>query len=459
MAKSKNHFVCQNCGYITPKWMGKCPECSRWDSLVEEKAHIDVGGDHKRHIMETTSKPKSLSKIQIIDEDRLLTGIGELDRVLGGGIVNGMLVLVGGDPGIGKSTLLLQVSNIVASKRKKVLYVSAEESIKQTKIRADRLGICEDNVYVLSENNVNEILEQIQIINPDVLIIDSIQTVFHPDISSAPGSVSQVRESTGVFMRVAKGMGISTFLVGHVTKSGSIAGPKVLEHMVDTVLYFEGEQNHMYRILRAVKNRYGSTNEIGVFEMANVGLKEVRNPSHIFLSNRPKNASGSVVIAAIEGTRPMLLELQALVSVSTFGNPRRMANGVDYNRVILLMAILEKQIGIMLGNQDSYVNVIGGMSMDEPAADMAIISAIVSSYKNQQIDENMMIFGEVGLTGEVRSVSYAGIRISEAHKLGFKRCIIPKGNMDGLEVPNGMKIYGVENVKEALAILFHCKHI
>ncbi len=456
MAKIKSQFVCQHCGYITPKWMGKCPECNQWDSLVEEKITSNTKNikEHSRHVMETNAKPQNLSSITLVDEDRVTTGIGELDRVLGGGLVSGVLVLVGGDPGIGKSTLLLQVANEVAKQQKKVLYISAEESIKQIKIRADRLGISADGVLVLSENNVNLILEHINIEKPDVLIIDSIQTVYHPDITSAPGSVSQVRESTGVFMRIAKVIGISTFLVGHVTKSGSIAGPKVLEHMVDTVLYFEGEQNHMYRILRAVKNRYGSTNEIGVFEMASAGLLEVKNPSHIFLSNRPKDACGSVVIASLEGTRPVLIEIQALVSQSSFGNPRRMANGVDYNRVILLMAILEKQIGLMLGSQDSYVNVIGGMSMDEPAADMAIVGAIVSSYKNQKIDADIMIFGEVGLTGEIRNVSHAGARVSESHKLGFKRCILPKGNIEGLEVPKGMKLYGVETVKEALSILF-----
>ncbi len=454
MAKVKSQFVCQNCGYITPKWMGKCPECNQWDSLIEEKSIPKVKAEHTRHTMESSSKPQDLSSITLLEEDRVTTGIGELDRVLGGGLVSGALVLVGGDPGIGKSTLLLQVANSVAVQGKKVLYISAEESIKQTKIRADRLGICSKGVLVLSENNVNLILEHINSERPDVLIIDSIQTVYHPDISSAPGSVSQVRESTGVFMRIAKGMGISTFLVGHVTKSGSIAGPKVLEHMVDTVLYFEGEQNHIYRILRTVKNRYGSTNEIGVFEMASVGLMEVKNPSHMFLSNRPKDACGSVVIASLEGTRPVLIEIQALVSPSSFGNPRRMANGVDYNRVILLMAILEKQVGFMLGSQDSYVNVIGGMKMDEPAADMAIVAAIVSSFKNKKIDDDIMIFGEVGLTGEVRSVSHATTRVAESYKLGFKKCIMPKGNIDGLEIPKGMKIYGVKSIKEAMDILF-----
>lgn len=454
MAKSKSKFVCQSCGYVSIKWLGKCPGCQEWDTFVEELEAPKTAHKNESKTISTSSKPQKLSDITFENEDRTKTNISELDRVLGGGIVKGSLVLVGGDPGIGKSTLLLQVADLIARQNKKVLYVSGEESIKQTKLRADRLKAGSDNLLIVAENNLDRILAHIDQVKPDLLVTDSIQTVYHPEVTSAPGSVSQVREATGILMRVAKGMGIATFIVGHVTKSGSIAGPKVLEHMVDTVLYFEGEKHNVYRILRAVKNRFGSTNEIGIFEMSNRGLIEVQNPSNLFLSNRPEEAPGSVVIAAMEGSRPVLIELQALVSQSSFGNPRRMANGVDYNRVIMLMAVLEKRVGMMISDQDGYVNVVGGMSLDEPAADLAIITAIASSFRNKSIDPETMIFGEVGLTGEIRSVSHAQNRLIESSKMGFKKCVLPKGNMDGLEIPKGVKVYGIESVEEAFSVLF-----
>jgi len=454
LAKTKTKFVCQSCGQVSVKWLGKCPGCNEWDTFVEELDIPATAQKNENKTISTSSKPQKLSDIVFENEDRTKTNISELDRVLGGGIVKGSLVLVGGDPGIGKSTLLLQVADLIARQNKTVLYVSGEESIKQTKLRADRLSAGSDNLLIVAENNLDRILAHIDKVKPDLLITDSIQTVYHPEVQSAPGSVSQVREATGVLMRVAKGMGIATFLVGHVTKSGSIAGPKVLEHMVDTVLYFEGEKHNVYRILRAVKNRFGSTNEIGIFEMSNRGLLEVQNPSNLFLSNRPKEAPGSVVIAAMEGSRPVLIEIQALVSQSSFGNPRRMANGVDYNRVIMLMAVLEKRVGMMISDQDGYVNVVGGMSMDEPAADLAIITAIASSFRNKSVDPGTMIFGEVGLTGEIRSVSHAQNRLIESSKLGFKACVLPKGNLDGLEIPEGLKVYGIESVEEAFSILF-----
>ncbi len=454
MAKTKSKFVCQSCGYSSLKWLGKCPGCNEWDTFVEELEAPKTAHKNESKTISTSSKPQKLSDVTFENEDRTKTNISELDRVLGGGIVKGSLVLVGGDPGIGKSTLLLQVADLIAKQNKTVLYVSGEESIKQTKLRADRLKAGSDNLLIVAENNLDRILAHIDQVKPDLLITDSIQTVYHPEVTSAPGSVSQVREATGILMRVAKGMGIATFIVGHVTKSGSIAGPKVLEHMVDTVLYFEGEKHNVYRILRAVKNRFGSTNEIGIFEMSNRGLMEVQNPSNLFLSNRPEEAPGSVVIAAMEGSRPVLIELQALVSQSSFGNPRRMANGVDYNRVIMLMAVLEKRVGMMISDQDGYVNVVGGMSLDEPAADLAIITAIASSFRNKYVDPSTMIFGEVGLTGEIRSVSHAQNRLIESSKMGFKKCVLPKGNIDGLEIPEGVKVFGIESVEEAFSILF-----
>lgn len=455
MAKLKTKFVCQNCGYFSVKWLGKCPECGTWDAMVEEVETESVEADSRTlRASNKAEKPINIKEVKLEKEDRYSSGIDELDIVLGGGIVKGSLILVGGDPGIGKSTMLLQVADHVAKQGKKVLYVSGEESVKQTKMRADRLDIGSDALYVLSENNMDLILNEIQSLKPDVLVVDSIQTVFREGVSSAPGSVSQVREATGLLMKIAKGMGISTFIVGHVTKNGAIAGPKVLEHMVDTVLYFEGERYNIYRILRAVKNRFGSTNEIGVYEMTNKGLKGVSNPSNLFLSERRSEASGSVVTAAVEGTRPVLVEIQALVSQTTFGMPRRTAVGVDYNKLVMLLAVLEKRVGLALADQDCYINVVGGMSMEEPSADLAVVAAIAASFRDFKLDAETLVFGEVGLTGEIRNVSQAQSRISEGSKLGFKRFIMPFGNVEGLEVPKGTKVIGVKSVEEAFSNLF-----
>lgn len=455
MAKLKTKFVCQNCGYFSVKWLGKCPECGTWDAMVEEVETESVEADARTlRASNKAEKPINIKEVKLEKEDRYTSGIDELDIVLGGGIVKGSLILVGGDPGIGKSTMLLQVADHVAKQGKKVLYVSGEESVKQTKMRADRLDIGSEALFVLSENNMDLILNEIQSLKPDVLVVDSIQTVFREGVSSAPGSVSQVREATGLLMKIAKGMGISTFIVGHVTKNGAIAGPKVLEHMVDTVLYFEGERYNIYRILRAVKNRFGSTNEIGVYEMTNKGLRGVSNPSNLFLSERRSEASGSVVTAAVEGTRPVLVEIQALVSQTTFGMPRRTAVGVDYNKLVMLLAVLEKRVGLALADQDCYINVVGGMSMEEPSADLAVVAAIAASFRDFKLDAETLVFGEVGLTGEIRNVSQAQSRISEGAKLGFKRFIMPFGNVEGLEVPKGAKVIGVKSVEEAFANLF-----
>lgn len=455
MAKVKSKYVCQNCGYFSVKWLGKCPECGSWESMVEEIETSDVASDSRTlRATNKVEKPVAINAVALEKEDRFSSGIEELDVVLGGGIVKGSLMLVGGDPGIGKSTMLLQVADNVARQGKKVLYVSGEESVKQTKMRADRLDIKAEQLYVLSENNMDVILGEINQLKPDVMVIDSIQTVYREDVASAPGSVSQVREATGLLMKIAKGMGISTFIVGHVTKNGAIAGPKVLEHMVDTVLYFEGERYHIYRILRAVKNRFGSTNEIGVYEMTNRGLRGVSNPSNLFISERRSESSGSVVTAAVEGTRPVLVEIQALVSQTTFGMPRRTAVGVDYNKLVMLMAVLEKKVGLALADQDCYINVVGGMSMDEPSADLAVVTAVAASFRNFIIDSETLVFGEVGLTGEIRNVSQPQSRINEGVKLGFKRFVIPYGNVEGLEVPQKATVLGVKTVEEAFSNLF-----
>jgi len=452
VAKVKTRFVCQECGYFTVKWLGKCPECDSWNSFVEE-----VEKKKEKKVREkgvgTSGRPVKLSEVSLYKEDRFSTSIGELDQVLGGGVVEGSLILVGGDPGIGKSTLLLQMANNMGEKEKTVLYVSGEESLKQTKLRADRLGIMSDNLYIVSENDIDIIVKHVKNIEPDLLIIDSIQTVHSSDLSSAPGTVSQVREATATFMNVSKGMGVATFIVGHVTKSGSIAGPKVLEHMVDTVLYFEGEQNNIYKILRAVKNRFGSTNELGIFEMTGKGLIEVKNPSEIFISKNSQEGPGSVITAAMEGTRPILIEIQALVARTNFGTPRRMANGVDYNKIIMLMAVLEKIKGMMIQDQDGYVNVVGGMTLNEPAADLAIITAIASSFMNVNIPKNIVFFGEVGLTGEVRPISMVEQRINEAKKMGFKTCVLPKENAKKIS-GDSFEIIGVENISEVFDKFF-----
>lgn len=432
--------------------MGKCPGCQQWNTLVEE---LEPKKSSRRLTFQTdasvgSSKPISIMEVEITHEERILTKFAEFNRVLGGGIVNGSLMLVGGDPGIGKSTILLQVSSQLAESGKRVLYISGEESPKQIKIRADRLGVTHANLYVLAETDLEYITKYIAEMNPDVVIVDSIQTIYLSQITSAPGSVSQVRECTGELMKLAKTKGIPIFIVGHVTKEGSIAGPRILEHMVDAVLYFEGERHHTYRILRAVKNRFGSTNEIGIFEMKELGLEEVLNPSEIFLEERPVGVAGTTVVASMEGTRPILVELQALVSPANFGNPRRMATGLDHNRVSLLMAVLEKRVGLLLQNQDAYIKVAGGVKLDEPAIDLALILSIASSFKDKVTSPTDVIIGEVGLTGEVRRVSRIEQRVQEAAKLGFKRAIIPNRNIGGWTIPKDIQVIGVNNVGEAI---------
>lgn len=458
MAKAKKTtiFFCQECGYESSKWMGQCPGCKAWNTFVEEEVSSGTasGGKGKRSsVLSEGKKPVPLGEVSMEKEDRLLIGIEELDRVLGGGIVPGSLTLVGGDPGIGKSTLLLQVCRNLSSAGRKVLYISGEESLKQIKIRAMRIGEFSDHLQLFCETNLSIIEETIKSLQPEVVIIDSIQTMYHENVSSAPGSVSQVRESTGLFLQLAKGLGVSIFIVGHVTKEGTVAGPRVLEHMVDTVLYFEGDRHASYRILRGVKNRFGSTNEIGVFEMREKGLMEVKNPSEFMLNGKPEGASGSVVACTMEGTRPMLIEIQALVCTSNFGIPRRQATGTDFNRLNLLMAVLEKRVGLQILGQDAYVNIAGGLKIQETALDLGIIMAIVSSYKNRPIDEKTVVFGEVGLSGEVRSVSMAEQRIQEAKKLGFTTCVIPKACKELLTANSGMEVIGVSNVREAIDLI------
>lgn len=451
MAKVRTKFVCSECGGESPKWMGKCPECGQWNTLVEEVEQKE--SQAQQRLMGVLSKPESLLDISEDIAERLSTGNSELDRVLGGGIVKGSLVLVGGDPGIGKSTLLLQISNNIGIKGLRVLYISGEESAAQIKLRASRMDIRSQNIFLVSETNTHNVDVYVNEMKPDILIVDSIQTMYNPDISSAPGSVSQVREATSGLMKISKQDGVATFIVGHVTKQGAIAGPRVLEHMVDTVLYFEGETHMSYRVLRAVKNRFGSTNEIGIFEMGEKGLTEVANPSEMLLSGRMNGASGSCVISAMEGTRAMLVEVQALLSHTSFGVPRRNATGVDYNRVMLLMAVLEKRVGMQLGSSDSYVNVVGGIKLNEPATDLGIIAAIASSFRDKEIDEGTVIIGEVGLAGEVRAVNFMEKRVNEAAKLGFKRCIVPKNNLKRLNDKSGIEVVGVSNVNDMLDII------
>lgn len=452
MAKGKKSvFFCQNCGHEESKWLGQCPMCKEWNTFVEEKVTVPKVGVAKSMVSET--KVVTLSSVSAETEDRMKTRIEELDRVLGGGIVSGSLVLVGGDPGIGKSTLLLQVCRQLAEDQKKVLYISGEESVKQIKLRADRMGEFNDSLLLLCETNLEDIRRVIEKERPVVAVIDSIQTMYSEEVTSAPGSVSQVREATHTLMQLAKGLNITIFIVGHVTKEGTVAGPRVLEHMVDTVLYFEGDRHASYRILRGVKNRFGSTNEIGVFEMRETGLEEVANPSEYMLNGRPENASGSVVACSMEGTRPILMEIQALVCKSNFGMPRRTAAGTDYNRVNLLMAVLEKRIGLPLSNYDAYINIAGGIRMNEPAVDLGIVMAIVSSYKNRPISEGTIVFGEVGLSGEVRAVSMPGQRVAEAQKLGFKTCIMPEVSKGMLKNVKGIEIIGVKSVNQAMNLI------
>ena len=458
MAKGKTTvFFCQSCGYESSKWMGQCPGCREWNTFVEEtvdkKAEKILSSDHGK-------TPVSLNSVVMEQEERIQTGMQEFDRVLGGGIVPGSLVLVGGDPGIGKSTLLLQICQILSQMKRSTLYISGEESLQQIKIRADRIGQFTDSLHLLCETNLNTIRAMIEREKPQIVIIDSIQTMYSEDITSAPGSVSQVREATSAFMQIAKGVGITIFIVGHVTKEGVVAGPRVLEHMVDTVLYFEGDRHAAYRILRSVKNRFGSTNEIGVFEMGSSGLKQVLNPSEYMLSGKPEGASGSIVTCSLEGTRPILLEVQALVCRSNFGIPRRTAAGADMNRLNLLMAVLEKRNGMPMGNCDAYVNIAGGIRMTEPALDLGIVLALVSSFKDISISEKTICFGEVGLSGEVRAVNMAQQRVQEAKKLGFETCILPKVCLKNMGKTEGIQLIGVSDVREAIqAILANGKKV
>lgn len=452
MAKKDTIFVCNNCGAEFPKWQGKCTNCGSWSSLVEEKITTSAltGKPSKKVI--SSNEPKLLKDVEVISNHRINTGLNELNRVLGGGLVSDSAVLIGGDPGIGKSTLLLQICNHL-SKEGVVLYVSGEESSSQIKMRADRIGIDLSCAYVLAENDLDVITTKVNSLKPNIIILDSIQTVFSPEITSAAGSVSQVREATTILTRIAKQNNAAIFIIGHVTKEGTIAGPRVLEHLVDTVLYFEGDRYDSYRILRAVKNRFGSTNEIGIFEMKDKGFEEVKNPSGLFL-NREGEETGCCVACILEGTRPMLIEIQALVSDSSFGNPRRMATGIDYNRMIMLTAVLEKKCGMIFANQDMYMNVIGGLKIIEPSADLPIICAICSSFKDKKIDNNIIIIGEVSLTGEVRGISNIDKRINEAEKLGFKKAIIPFSNFKSLKKYDTIDIIPVKTVSDALKEIF-----
>lgn len=453
--KIKTVYVCQECGYETPKWMGQCPNCNEWNTL-EEQVLSDkktAGFSAVSASVKTIATAKSLSQIDITDEQRYVTSISELDRVLGGGIVKGSVVLLSGDPGIGKSTILLQICESVREKLN-VLYISGEESPVQIKLRAKRLGVSGENVTIIPETDTQAICEYIMAEKPDLVMIDSIQTLQISELSSSAGSIVQVRESTNMLLRTGKSLGIPIFIVGHVNKGGDIAGPKVLEHIVDTVLYFEGERNQSYRILRAIKNRFGSTNEIGVFEMRDTGLSEVENPSAMLLSGRMSNVSGACITCVIEGTRPILSEVQALVTTTGFGNPRRMSNGFDYNRLNLLLAILEKRQGLYFSNLDTYLNVVGGMRLDEPACDLAVCMTLVSGLRDTPIDEKLIAFGEVGLSGEIRSVSRVQARVNEAARLGFTQCVLPKSCIKQItKKPDGIELIGVRNIKEALSII------
>lgn len=457
MAKGKSTtvFYCQNCGFESVKWMGQCPGCKEWNSFVEEVVSAaSLKSMKAKAVSGSTSAPLQLADITIQEEDKIQTHYAELDRVLGGGIVQGSLTLVGGDPGIGKSTLLLQTCRMLSGDGHKVLYISGEESPAQIKMRADRIGLFTPNMLLLCETNLEVIEETIRREIPKVVVIDSIQTMYNENLSAAPGSVSQVRETTGTLLQLAKGLNVAIFIVGHVTKEGTVAGPRVLEHMVDTVLYFEGDRHASYRILRGVKNRFGSTNEIGVFEMRQEGLVEVQNPSEFMLDGRPEGASGSVVACSMEGTRPLLIEIQALVCHSNFGIPRRQTTGTDFNRVNLLMAVLEKRSGVQLSGCDAYVNLTGGMKIQEPAIDLGIVLALLSSFKNVALSPKLMAFGEVGLSGEVRSVSMAAQRVAEAKKLGFDTCVLPAVCMKGLKSDEKMCLIGVKNIQDVMDLLF-----
>lgn len=456
MAKVKTQFVCNNCGYASPKFLGRCPNCGKWNTLVEErmsdpkaerKSRVSFDGKH--------TQPQLISDVAMHGEPRVKTGMEELNRVLGGGVVDGSLVLIGGDPGIGKSTLLLQLSGQLAETQRKVLYVSGEESASQIKMRAERLKVNSERFYLYPETDMSSVRAVIEELHPEYVIIDSVQTMQEPDIESAVGSVSQIREITAELMQIAKTNNITIFIVGHVTKGGAIAGPKILEHMVDTVLYFEGDLHHTYRILRAVKNRFGSTNELGIFEMREEGLREVANPSEIFLEERLKDASGSAIVVSMEGTRPILVEIQALITPTIFGNAQRTASGLDRNRVSLIMAVLEKRAKLTLQNQDAYLKAAGGVKLDEPAIDLALAISIVSSFKNQGTRPTDSFVGEIGLTGEIRRVNRIEQRVAEAQKLGFKRILIPKNNLKGWQPPEGIEVVGVATIADAIRRAFN----
>jgi DNA repair protein RadA/Sms len=449
----KTLFSCTHCGYQTPKWLGKCPECNQWDSFVEERI-LPASRFGTKSGAGCRVEAVSIDSVNITDETRISTGIAEFDRVLGGGVIRGSLVLIGGDPGIGKSTLLLQVLHGLAHRGHKVLYVSGEESLRQLKLRSRRIAALTSGMLAAAEIDIDAILEMVSTVKPEALVIDSIQTMFSHDAASAPGSVSQVREATMKLMVMAKQTGVPAFIIGHVTKDGSIAGPRIMEHMVDTVLYIEGDQNHLFRILRAVKNRFGSTNEIGVFEMKENGLAEVPNPSAVFLAERAKNAPGSVVTACMEGTRPILVELQALISSAGFGNPRRTILGLDHNRVSLLVAVMEKKLGLNMAGQDIFMNVAGGVKVTEPAADLGVISAVASSFLDRPVPEGTLLVGEVGLAGEVRGVSHLAARIGEVKKMGFTRCIVPENSLKPVKKTKDIDLIGISRLSEVMDILF-----
>ena len=452
MAKTKTVFYCTECGNESPKWQGRCSACGAWNTMQEHIEKPAPVGKAKSAPVGQSRRPQRIKEVDCDSELRFSTGMGELDRVLGGGAVAGSLVLVGGAPGIGKSTLLLQICNSLCSGRK-VLYVSGEESERQLKLRAQRLGVAPEELYILSETRLSDVLEAVEEMKPDILIADSIQTLYHEENESSPGSVSQVKDCTMTLMQLSKSQGITVFVVGHINKDGNIAGPKVLEHMVDCVLYFEGDPNTSYRLLRAAKNRFGSTNEIGVFEMADIGLVEVPNPSQMLLDGRPEGAPGTCVACVMEGTRPVLAEVQALVTKTTFNVPRRAADGFDFNRAVLLMAVAEKRAAMKLNVFDAYINVIGGLKLDEPGADLPVILAVASSYRDQAIPDDLVAIGEVGLTGEIRSVSHMNQRLAEVSRLGFKKVIVPRNGSEKLEIPQGLTVYRVRNLREAIEVV------
>lgn len=450
--RAKTSFSCQACGHQAPRWLGRCPDCGGWNTMKEER-QAATGKGRPAAVKAAPAMATPIAEIEIVGEPRRLTQIGEFDRVLGGGVIPGAVILIGGDPGIGKTTLLLQALPRLADKHEQVLYVSGEESPRQIKMRGQRLGIEEPNLLILAETSLEQILKAVQEIQPAAVVVDSIQTVYTEQLTSAPGSISQVQEVAGQLMWLAKRVGLPVFIIGHVTKEGAIAGPRLLEHIVDTVLYFEGDKGHSYRILRAVKNRFGSTNEIGVFEMKDSGLEEVRNPSELFLAERSHRSTGSVVVSSLEGSRPILVELQALVSSTSYAMPKRMANGVELNRVSLLLAVMEKRLGFHLSGQDVYVNVVGGMQIDEPAIDLGIVAAVTSSLREIPVEPSLLVLGEVGLGGEVRAISQAELRIREAAKMGFKRCLLPERNLAKLDGIDGIELIGIREMGEALEVV------